>query len=145
LTAPLAACDRRRATRVVARREIGHRAKEVNRWPTRIGQADRVCRARRVLHSRRCRGAQIPAGSRQSAGRQRKRYGRSAACRSDGRPKHALDGALLRGSGDFADLDVYPAFLDIVVGRRNGNPAKPIALEKVALAPLPKRRTTDFK
>jgi hypothetical protein len=60
--------------------------------------------------------------------------------------KQALEDALLlRGSRDFADLDAYRAFVDGVVGRRNANHAKRIALERTALAPLPKGRTADFE
>jgi hypothetical protein len=55
------------------------------------------------------------------------------------------DTLLLRGSRDFADLDAYRAFVDIVVGRRNANLAKPIALEKAVLSVLPRSRTTDFE
>jgi hypothetical protein len=63
-----------------------------------------------------------------------------------GHLKQALEDALLlRGSRDFADLDAYRAFVDGVVGRRNVHLAKPIALEKAALTPPPKRRTTDFE
>jgi len=52
---------------------------------------------------------------------------------------------LLRGTRDFISLDAYRAFVDEIVGRRNANLAKRIALEKEALAPLPKGRTTDFE
>ncbi|MGY2803331.1 hypothetical protein ACVIHF_000061 [Bradyrhizobium sp. USDA 4506] len=52
---------------------------------------------------------------------------------------------MLRGTRDFASLDAYRAFVDEIVGRRNANLAKRIALEKEALAPLPKGRTTDFE
>jgi hypothetical protein len=55
------------------------------------------------------------------------------------------DALLLRGSRDFPDLDAYRAFVDALVGRRNANLAKPIALEKAALVPLPRARTTDFE
>jgi hypothetical protein len=55
------------------------------------------------------------------------------------------DALLLRGSRDFLDLEAYRAFVDAIVGRRNANLAKPIALEKTALAPLPRGRTTDFE
>jgi hypothetical protein len=55
------------------------------------------------------------------------------------------DALLLRGSRDFPDLDAYRAFVDGLVGRRNANLAKPIALEKAALVPLPRARTTDFE
>ena len=53
------------------------------------------------------------------------------------------DALLLRGSRDFPDLDAYRAFVDMVVGRRNANLAKAIAIEKPALTPLPRARTTD--
>lgn len=63
-----------------------------------------------------------------------------------GHLKRALEDALLlRGTRDFASLDAYRAFVDEIVGRRNANLAKRIALEKEALAPLPKGRTTDFE
>lgn len=63
-----------------------------------------------------------------------------------GHLKRALEDALLlRGTRDFANLDAYRAFVDEIVGRRNANLAKRIALEKEALAPLPKDRTTDFE
>ena len=59
-----------------------------------------------------------------------------------GHLKKALEDALLlRGSRDFADLDAYRAFVDMVVGRRNANLAKPIAIEKPTLAPLPRARS----
>jgi hypothetical protein len=63
-----------------------------------------------------------------------------------GHLKQALtDALLLRGSRDFLDLDAYRAFVDAIVGRRNANLAKPIALERAALGPLPKGRTTNFE
>src|SRR6201997_35711 len=63
-----------------------------------------------------------------------------------GHLKRALEDALLlRGTRDFTDLDAWRAFVDQIVGRRNANLAKRIALEKEALAPLPKGRTTDFE
>jgi hypothetical protein len=63
-----------------------------------------------------------------------------------GHLKQALEDALLlRGTRDFADLGAYRAFVDAIIGRRNANLAKPIALEKAALAPLPRGRTTDFE
>ena len=55
------------------------------------------------------------------------------------------DELLLRGSRDFADLDAYRAFVDEIVGRRNANNRKRIALERTALGTLPERRTTDFE
>lgn len=63
-----------------------------------------------------------------------------------GHLKRALEDALLlRGTRDFISLDAYRAFVDEIVGRRNANLAKRIALEKEALTPLPKGRTTDFE
>lgn len=63
-----------------------------------------------------------------------------------GHLKKALEDALLlRGSRDFGDLDAYRAFVDQIVGRRNANNRKRIALERAALGPLPQRRTTDFE
>ena len=52
-----------------------------------------------------------------------------------GHLKRALEDALLlRGTRDFISLDAYRAFVDEIVGRRNANLAKRIALEKEALA-----------
>lgn len=63
-----------------------------------------------------------------------------------GHLKQALtDALLLRGSRDFDDLDLYRAFVDGVVGRRNANNRKRIALEREVLSPLPKGRTADFE
>jgi hypothetical protein len=63
-----------------------------------------------------------------------------------GHLKRALqDALLLRGSRDFAELDAYRAFVDEIVGRRNASNRKRIALERVALASLPPRRTADFE
>jgi hypothetical protein len=63
-----------------------------------------------------------------------------------GHLKQALEDALLlRGSRDFADLGAYRAFVDEIVGRRNANLGKRIALEKEALGALPARRTADFE
>jgi len=63
-----------------------------------------------------------------------------------GHLKQALEDALLlRGTRDFADLDAYRAFVDVVVGRRNANLAKRIAIEKQTLAPLPRGRSSDFE
>jgi transposase InsO family protein len=55
------------------------------------------------------------------------------------------DALLLRGSRDFIDLDVYRAFVDEIVGRRNAHNRKRIELERATLAPLPQRRTSDFE
>ena len=63
-----------------------------------------------------------------------------------GHLKQALEDALLlRGARDFADLDAYRAFVDAIVGRRNANLSRRIALEKEVLAPLPQGRTSDFE
>jgi len=63
-----------------------------------------------------------------------------------GHLKQALEDALLlRGTRDFAGLDAYRTFVDMIVGRRNANLAKRIALEKETLAPLPRGRTSDFE
>jgi len=63
-----------------------------------------------------------------------------------GHLKRALeDGLLLRASRDFGDLDAYRAFVDEIVGRRNANNRKRIALERPALGTLPRRRTADFE
>lgn len=63
-----------------------------------------------------------------------------------GHLKRALDDALLlRGSRDFEDLDSYRRFVDEIVGRRNAHNRKRIELERQALIPLPKRRTTDYE
>jgi hypothetical protein len=63
-----------------------------------------------------------------------------------GHLKRALEDALLlRGSRDFAELGAYRAFVDEIVGRRNASNRKRIALERVALATLPPRRTADFE
>jgi transposase InsO family protein len=63
-----------------------------------------------------------------------------------GHLKQALEDALLlRGTRDFADLDAYRAFVDGLVGRRNANNARRIALERTSLSPLPKGRTADFE
>ena len=63
-----------------------------------------------------------------------------------GHLKQVLEDALLvRGSREFPGLDAYRTFVDAIVGRRNANLAKRIALEKAALAPLPRGRATDFE
>ena len=56
-----------------------------------------------------------------------------------------LDAPLLRGTPDFPDLQRHRAFLDDIIGRRNANRRKRIALEKQALSVLPKGRTVDFE
>ncbi len=63
-----------------------------------------------------------------------------------GHLKRALEDALfLRGTRDFASLDACRAFVDEIVGCRDANLAKRIALEREALALLPKGRTTEFE
>jgi hypothetical protein len=63
-----------------------------------------------------------------------------------GHLKRALEDALLlRASRNFCDLDAYRAFVDEIVGRRNANNRKRIAVERPALGALPQRRTADFE
>lgn len=63
-----------------------------------------------------------------------------------GHLKRAIEDALLlRASRDFCDLDAYRAFVDDIVGRRNANNRKRIAVERPALGALPQRRTADFE
>ena len=52
---------------------------------------------------------------------------------------------LLRGSGNFADLDAYRRFVDEVVGRANAGRRKALEIERVRLNALPVRRTDDFE
>ncbi len=59
--------------------------------------------------------------------------------------KNALRQALLlRGSSDFGDRAAYEAFVDAVVQRLNARIAKPFAVERAALRPLPARRTAEY-
>ena len=63
-----------------------------------------------------------------------------------GHLKRALEDALLlRGGGDFDDLDDYRRFVDEIVGRRNAHARKRIELERSELAKLPKRRAADYE
>jgi hypothetical protein len=65
---------------------------------------------------------------------------------SHGHLKKALhDQLLLRGSRNFADLDAYRQLVDEVVGRRNARRRKLIEIERAALRPLPRQRTTDYE
>ena len=65
---------------------------------------------------------------------------------SHGHLKRALEDALLlRGSRDFAELAAYRRFVDELVSRRNARNAQRIELERVALRPLPARRSADFE
>ena len=62
-----------------------------------------------------------------------------------GHLKRALgDALLLRGSRDFDALADYRAFVDEVVGRRNGHRRVRIDAERAVLVPLPPGRTDDF-
>ena len=59
--------------------------------------------------------------------------------------KTAIDQALiLRGSRDFASIEDYRRFVDMLVARRNKQRAAPVQAEQTHLKPLPQRRTTDF-
>ncbi len=63
-----------------------------------------------------------------------------------GHLKRAIkDASLLRGSKDFADLDAYRAFIDLILGRHNARRDKSINSERAVLQPLPKRRADDFE
>ena len=63
-----------------------------------------------------------------------------------GHLKRALEDALLlRGSRDFDHLDDWRRFVDEIVGRRNAKNAKRIDQERLALRPLPVRRTADYE
>ena len=65
---------------------------------------------------------------------------------SHGHLKRAIDDALLlRGSRDFADLDAYRAFIDLIIGRHNARVDKPIDSERATLQPLPQHRSDDFE
>ena len=60
--------------------------------------------------------------------------------------KSALRQALLlRGGGDFADLDDYRRFIDELVGRANAGRRKALEIERAQLKPLPPRRTDDHE
>jgi len=65
---------------------------------------------------------------------------------SHGHLKRAInDALLLRGSTDFADLDAYRAFIDVIVGRHNARRDKSIDSERAVLQLLPARRADDFE
>ncbi len=92
---------------------------------------DELCAHYRMTPSRNNRGVAHENGAIESA---------------HGHLKKAIDDALLlRGSRDFDDIDAYRAFIDELIGRRNARHQKRIALERAALKPLPKRRTTDYE
>jgi hypothetical protein len=55
------------------------------------------------------------------------------------------DALLLRASRDFEDLAAWRAFIDEVVGRGNARNARRIDQERMALKPLPPRRTADYE
>ena len=111
-----------------------------------VGRVPQLHGRRAGRHHRALRGADGPLrhdGNRNNTGVV---HENGSAESAHGHLKRALEDALLlRGSPDFPDLDACRAFLDALVGRRNANLAKPIALEKAALAPLPRSRTTDFQ
>jgi hypothetical protein len=52
---------------------------------------------------------------------------------------------LLRGSGEFADLDDYRRFVDEVVGHANARRRKALEIERTRLKSLPPRRTDDHE
>lgn len=59
--------------------------------------------------------------------------------------KTAVDQALiLRSSRDFACIEDYRRFIDMLIARRNKQRAGAIQVEQAHLKPLPQRRTTDF-
>ena len=63
-----------------------------------------------------------------------------------GHLKRALEDALLlRGSRDFASLDLYRRFVAEVGSRRNRHRQTRIEAERAVLKPLPERRTDDFE
>ena len=51
---------------------------------------------------------------------------------------------ILRGNRDFASIEDYRRFVDMLVARRNRQRADAIQAERIHLKPLPARRTTDF-
>jgi len=55
------------------------------------------------------------------------------------------DALLLRGSNDFAELEAYRRFLDVIVGRINARNGKRIEAERALLQPLPAQRTSDYE
>ena len=59
--------------------------------------------------------------------------------------KSAINQALiLRGSRDFACVEDYRRFVDMLVARRNKQRVAAVQAERMHLKPLPQRRTTDF-
>ncbi|MFN4159477.1 MAG: hypothetical protein ACK4GO_13875 [Gemmobacter sp.] len=59
--------------------------------------------------------------------------------------KKAIEQALiLRGSRDFACIEDYRRFVDMLVARRNRQRATAVQAEQPHLKSLPQRRTTDF-
>jgi len=65
---------------------------------------------------------------------------------SHGHLKYAVNDALLmRGSGDFADLAAYRAFIDEIVARKNRRNAARIDAERATLQSLPPVRTGDYE
>lgn len=51
----------------------------------------------------------------------------------------------MRGSGDFADLAAYRAFIDEIVARKNRRNAARIDAERATLQLLPQLRTSDYE
>ncbi len=65
---------------------------------------------------------------------------------SHGHMKNAVrDALLMRGSGDFSDLDAYRRFIDEIVSRHNARRAKAIEAERATLRSLPNLRTCDYE
>ncbi len=59
--------------------------------------------------------------------------------------KKAIEQALiLRGGRDFACIEDYRRFIDMLVARRNRQRATAVQAERAHLKPLPQRRATDF-
>jgi hypothetical protein len=56
----------------------------------------------------------------------------------------ARQALLLRGSSDFDDRPAYEAFIEMLVQRMNARVEKRLVVERVALRPLPARRTAEF-
>ena len=55
------------------------------------------------------------------------------------------DALLLRASRDFEELAAWRGFVDEIVGRGNARNAKRIDQERLALKPLPLRKTSDYE
>jgi len=55
------------------------------------------------------------------------------------------DALLMRGGGDFADLEAYRAFIDEITARKNARNVKRIDAERAHLRALPATRTLDYE